>query len=114
MARPVMAEMMEEMMRTMKDLDERHGTELPWIKIPLSRPDITQAEADALYGVVLSGRLSLGPKLLEFESAVAEYCGAKHAVAVNSGTSGLHLCVRALGIGEGDEVITVSFSFVAS
>jgi perosamine synthetase len=58
--------------------------------------------------------LSLGPKLPEFERAVAEYVGCQYAVAVNSGTSALHLIVRTLGIGEGDEVITPSFSFVAS
>ena len=102
------------MTEVIKDSRERFGIKLPLIRIPLSQPDFTQAEADALLGVLLSGRLSLGPKLAEFETVVAEYCGAEHAVAVNSGTSGLHLCVRALGIGEGDEVITVSFSFVAS
>jgi perosamine synthetase len=57
--------------------------------------------------------LSQGPKLEEFEHAMAEYVGASHAVAVNSGTSGLHLCIRALGIGEGDEVIVPSFAFIA-
>jgi perosamine synthetase len=84
------------------------------MRIPLSQPDITKAEIDAAVGVLGSGWLSLGPMLPEFERAVADYCGARHAVAVNSGTSGLHLCVRGLGIGEGDEVITTSFSFIAS
>jgi perosamine synthetase len=60
-----------------------------------------------------TARLSLGPKLEEFENAVAAYTGAAHAVAVNSGTSGLHLCMRAIGISEGDEVIVPSFSFIA-
>jgi perosamine synthetase len=55
----------------------------------------------------------LGPKLEEFENCVAKYVGAAHAVAVNSGTSGLHLCIRALGIGESDEVILPSFTFIA-
>jgi len=64
--------------------------------------------------VLVTPQLSLGPKLPEFEQKISEYVGAKHAVAVNSGTSALHLCVRALGIGEGDEVITTPFSFVAS
>ena len=96
----------------MRDMEKRTAT--PLIRIPLSWPDITQAEADAVLDVLLSGRLSLGPKLAEFERIVAEYCGLCHAVAVNSGTSGLHLAVRALGIEEGDEVITSSFSFVAS
>ena len=83
------------------------------MRIPLSSPDITETEINAVASVLRSSRLSLGPKLEEFENAVADYTGAAHAVAVNSGTSGLHLCVRALGIGEGDEVIVPSYSFVA-
>jgi perosamine synthetase len=105
---------MEVMKGVLKQHEERPERTLPSIRIPLSLPDITRAEADAMLSVLLSGRLSLGPKLTEFERAVAEYCGVEHAVAVNSGTSGLHLCILALGVGEGDEVITVSFSFVAS
>jgi len=58
--------------------------------------------------------LSLGPKVVEFEQAFRQYTGAKHAIAVNSGTAGLHLCIRAAGIGAGDLVITTPFSFVAS
>lgn len=66
-------------------------------------------------GAVLSGpNLSLGPKLPEFEQALAGYTGTKRAVAVNSGTSGLFLCLMAAGIGEGDEVITTPFTFIAS
>ena len=84
------------------------------MRIPLSQPDITSAEVDVAIEVLGSGWLSLGPMLPEFERAVADYCGSRHAVAVNSGTSGLHLCVRGLGICEGDEVITTSFSFIAS
>ena len=83
-------------------------------KIPLSAPDITESEIAAVVEVLRSPRLSLGPKLEEFERNVAEYAGAKYAVAVNSGTSGLHLCVRALNLKSGDEVITTSFSFIAS
>ncbi len=83
------------------------------MRIPLSSPDITEVEIGAVSSVLRSSRLSLGPKLEEFEQAVAAYTGAAHAVAVNSGTSGLHLCVRALGITEGDEVIVPSFSFIA-
>jgi perosamine synthetase len=64
---------------------------------------------------VLSGRtLSLGPLLPAFEEAMADAAGTRYAVAVNSGTSALHLCVKAAGIGEGDEVVTTPFSFVAS
>jgi perosamine synthetase len=84
------------------------------MKIPLSRPDITAVERRAVLDVLESSNLSLGPKLSEFEQAMAKYVGVRHAVAVNSGTSGLHLIVRALGIGPGDEVITTPFSFIAS
>jgi perosamine synthetase len=83
-------------------------------KINLSRPDITQAEIDAVCDVLSSSILSLGPKLGEFENAFADYIGRKRAVAVNSGTSGLFLCAKALDIGPGDEVITTPFTFIAS
>ena len=82
--------------------------------IPLSRPDVTAAEIDAVVEVMKSDRLSIGPHTEAFEAAVAERAGRKFGIAVNSGTSGLHLCVRAMGIGEGDEVITTPFSFVAT
>ncbi len=84
------------------------------MRIPLSAPDISEAEIEAVVEVLRSPRLSLGPKLTEFEKNVAAYAKTKHAVAVNSGTSGLHLCVRALELKPGDEVITTPFSFVAS
>ncbi len=84
------------------------------MRIPLSNPDITQREIDAVSEVLKTSRLSLGEKYLEFERIVAKFAEVKYAVAVNSGTSGLHLIIRALGIGNGDEVITTPFSFVAS
>ncbi len=84
------------------------------MKINLSGPDITQAEIDAVLGVLNTTTLSLGPKLVEFETAFADYVGRRFAVAVNSGTSGLHLSMLALGIGPGDEVITTPFSFIAT
>jgi perosamine synthetase len=84
------------------------------MKIPLSRPDITAVERRAVLDVLESSNLSLGPKLGEFEQAMARYVGVRYAVAVNSGTSGLQLIVRGLGIGPGDEVITTPFSFIAS
>jgi perosamine synthetase len=84
------------------------------LRIPLSAPDIVDADIDAVVEVLRTPRLSLGPKLVEFERAVAEFAEVRHAVAVNSGTSALHLAVRGLGIGVGDEVITSAFSFVAS
>ena len=82
--------------------------------VPLSAPDITEAEREAVLAVLRSPRLSIGPHAEAFEQAVAERAGRKYGIAVNSGTSGLHLCVRALGIGPGDEVITTPFSFVAT
>jgi len=83
-------------------------------QIALARPDITQREIDAVVAVLRGPNLSLGPKAPEFEQAFANLCGTRFAVACNSGTSALHLVVRALGIGPGDEVITTPFSFVAS
>lgn len=83
-------------------------------RINLSRPDITQVEIDAVCRVLTGPNLSLGPKLGEFEDALAAYIGRKRGVAVNSGTSGLFLCMKALGIAPGDEVITTPFTFIAS
>lgn len=84
------------------------------MNIPLSGPDIGPKEIELVNKVLQSGWLSLGPKLDEFENRFAEYIGAQYAVAVNSGTSGLHLLIRAMGIGRGDEVITTPFSFISS
>jgi perosamine synthetase len=84
------------------------------MNIPLSAPDITQAEIEAVTAVLHTNRLSIGPKLEEFERATAQYIGTPYAVAVSSGTAGLHLCMRALDIGEGDEVIVPSFTFIAA
>jgi perosamine synthetase len=83
------------------------------MRIPLSAPDITEAEIQAVSAVLRTSRLSLGPQMEEFEQAMARYTGTSHAIAVNSGTSALHLCIRALGISEGDEVIVPSFAFIA-
>jgi dTDP-4-amino-4,6-dideoxygalactose transaminase len=84
------------------------------MNIPMSAPDITQAEIDAVNEVLRSRWLSLGPKINQFEEAFARYARVNHAIGVNSGTSGLHLAMIAAGVGEGDEVITPSFSFIAS
>jgi perosamine synthetase len=83
------------------------------MKIPLSAPDITEAEIAAVSAVLRTSRLSLGPQLEHFEHSIARYVGTSHAIAANSGTSALHLCIRALGITEGDEVIVPSFAFIA-
>ncbi len=84
------------------------------MRIYLSRPDITEKEVQAVADVLHGPNLSLGPKLGEFEQAFANYIGTKRAVAVNSGTSGLYLCMLALGIGPGDEVITTPFTFIST
>ena len=76
------------------------------MNIELSGPDITEAEIDAVAEVLRSGRLSLGPAVQRFEQAVAGYVGVKHAVAVSSGTTALHLLMRAIEIGPDDEVIS--------
>lgn len=82
--------------------------------ITLSGPDITSREIDAVVAVLKTPHLSLGPKVPAFEHAFEERLGVKHAIALASGTSGLHLIWRALGIAPGDEVITTPFSFIAS
>jgi perosamine synthetase len=82
--------------------------------VPMSSPDITEAEIEAVTAVLRTPILSIGPQIREFESRFAEFIGARHAVAVSSGTAGLHLSVVALGIREGDMVLTSPFSFVAS
>lgn len=84
------------------------------MKINLSRPDINEADIEAVCEVLRTPNLALGPKMAEFEKKIAAYAGRKYAVAVNSGTSALFLCMKALGIGPGDEVITTPFTFIAS
>lgn len=82
--------------------------------IPLARPVIGDRERELVDEVLRSRQLSLGPTVTRFEQMWADRLGTKHAVACSSGTAGLHCCLHALGIGPGDEVITSSFSFVAS
>jgi perosamine synthetase len=82
--------------------------------IPLARPDLGAREEELVLEVLRSGRLSLGPMVERFEREFARWLGAEGAVAVSSGTAALHLAVRALGWGSGDEVVTSPFSFVAS
>lgn len=82
--------------------------------IPLSRPDISEAEVAEVLSVLRTDTLSLGPKLEEFEERIAALLGVRYAVAVNSGTAGLHLAVRAACIAADAEVMTTPFSFVAS
>src|SRR5919198_5971220 len=82
--------------------------------IPLARPDLGPREEELVLEVLRSGRLSLGPVLERFERDFAAWIGSDDAVAVSSGTTALHLGVRALGWGPGDEVVTSPFSFVSS
>jgi len=90
------------------------STRQPPMKVPLSRPDISSEDIEAVVSVLKTPNLSLGPEVAAFESAVSTTVRSPHAVAVSSGTAGLHCLVRALGIGPGDEVVTSPFSFVAS
>jgi perosamine synthetase len=82
--------------------------------IPMSSPDLAAADIEAVNAVLRTPYLSIGPRIKEFERAVASYVGPRHAIGVNSGTTGLHLCIIAAGVGEGDLVITTPFSFIAS
>jgi len=84
------------------------------MQIPHARPDITSQEIKAVTAVLKTPFLARGPKLAEFEETITRYVGARYAISVNSGTSALHLIVKALGIGPGDMVITTPFSFIAS
>src|SRR6266568_8890331 len=83
------------------------------VRIPLAKPEITDSDREAVLAVLRTPHLSMGPKLVEFEQAFCDYTGSKYAVAVNSGTSALHLAVRALGLEPGAEVILPSFTFSA-
>jgi perosamine synthetase len=82
--------------------------------IPLARPVLGEPEERAAIEVIRSGQLSLGPRLAQFEQAFAARLGARHASATSSGTTALHLALRAVGVEAGDEVVTSPFSFVAS
>jgi perosamine synthetase len=82
--------------------------------IPLAQPVLGREEEDRVLAVLRSGQLSLGPIGPEFERAFCHAVGGAHASAVSSGTAGLHLSLRAVGVSDGDEVVTTPFSFVAS
>jgi perosamine synthetase len=82
--------------------------------INLAKPVLTDEDKQAVIKVMNSNWHSLGPKKKEFEQNFAKFCGTKYSLAVNSGTSALHLCMLASGIKEGDEIITSPFSFIAS
>ncbi len=82
--------------------------------IPLKKPQIGEKEIAAVNRVLETGLIAQGPEVAEFEKEFAAYCGCKYAVAVNSGTASMHTILAGYGIGEGDEVITTPFSFIAT
>ena len=83
-------------------------------KVPMSSPDLTDLEREAVQAVLNTPNLSMGSQIDRFEAAFCQFSGSRYAIGVNSGTAGLHLCVRAAGISSGDLVITTPFSFVSS
>jgi dTDP-4-amino-4,6-dideoxygalactose transaminase len=82
--------------------------------IPIARPDLGQAEIDAVAEVIRSGIVAQGPRVREFEAAWADYCGVRHAIAMSNGTLALMAIFAGLGLGPGDEVVTVSHTFAAT
>ena len=84
------------------------------LNVPITKPSLGEEEARAPFDSIKSGWVTQGPKVAEFEKAVAAYVGAKHGVATTSCTTGLHLALATAGIGPGDEVIVPSFTFIAS
>jgi perosamine synthetase len=84
------------------------------MEIPISRPYITEEEVEAVSEVLRSGYISNGPKTREFEETYASYIGVKHAIGTVNGTAALEVAIKAIGLKEGDEVITTPFSFIAS
>ncbi len=90
-------------------LAPRHGP-----MIPIARPAMGVEERDLVWSAMESGQLAQGERVRSFESQFADFVGTRHALATNSGTSALHLAFLGLGIGPGDEVVTVAFTFFAS
>lgn len=84
------------------------------VKVPIAKPIINDEEIENVVEVLKSGMIAQGPKVEEFEQKFAEWVGAKYGIATNSGTSALHVALLACGIGEGDEVITTPFTFIAT
>src|SRR5579864_40527 len=82
--------------------------------IPIARPSLGEEEAAAAREAILSGWVTQGPQVAAFEKEFAAYVGADHACAVSNCTTALHLALHALGVGPGDEVVTVSHSFIAT
>src|SRR5207245_952691 len=93
---------------------QRHGPDGVTLRVPIVRPDLGEAEAEAVARVVRSGWVTQGPEVAAFEGEFAAAVGATHAVAVSNCTVALELALRVLGVGPGDEVVTVSHSFIAT
>ena len=89
-------------------------TEIPLVDLRRQYASIKREIDEALARVLESGQFALGPEVAAFEREFSDYCGAEHGIAVNSGTSALHLALLAAGAGPGDEVITVPFTFIAT
>ncbi|MDC0308922.1 DegT/DnrJ/EryC1/StrS family aminotransferase [bacterium] len=83
-------------------------------RIPVATPVFSEAEADAVYAVMRSGWVTMGPKVAEFEQAFAVFTGAKHAIAMFNGTATLHAALAALGIGPGDEVVVPTLTYIST
>ena len=84
------------------------------MKIPFHKPYITEDEVSEVLDTLRSGWLTMGPRTILFEREFSQYVGAAHAVAVNSGTSALHLALKAIGLKAGDEVIVPTMTFTAT
>ncbi len=84
------------------------------MNIPFSPPDMSESEAKRVYETILSGWITTGPKTIEFEKQISQYCGTERTVCLNSATAALELTLRVLGIGEGDEVIVPAYTYTAS
>src|SRR5687768_17555570 len=97
----------------MRDAANRHPASRR-LMIPIMRPSIDEREADAARRVIRSGWVTQGPEVAAFEQEFAAFVGARHACAVSSCTTALHLALEAAGVGAADEVVTVSHSFIAS
>ena len=82
--------------------------------IPITKPCLSDEEIDSVREVIESGWVTQGPKVLEFEESFATSVGASFATAVSSCTTGLHLALKVVGVSQGDEVITVSHSYIAT
>ena len=98
----------------MRAVTDPIGTPVRKDFLPFSQPDIEQAEIDEVVGTLRTGWITTGPKVRQFEADFAAYVEATHAVAVNSCTAAMHLALEAVGLQQGDEVITSPYTFAAT